>query len=171
MKGNNTEQESAVQVNNNTITINGNKLNDLSKKYLFLEAEQRRSEINYLIKKTDNDQKYALIGMGIYWSWFLSKDITSINKYKLLIVGLPIVVIVFYIIRYANLHRSIKKVAKYLKIIETCFLNDNHIGWENYISNIKNRKGVKDYMHISANLFWILVLLVNIIIGIIYFII
>src|SRR5262245_53717009 len=69
---------------------------DATKDYLKEEQKQRCQEIDHLMAKIEDDQRYGLIITGAVWSWLATNRDKLQSPFDIIAVFVPQVIQVFY---------------------------------------------------------------------------
>ena len=155
MVGATAETESAANSN----------LSEIAKDFLKEEQKQRRQEIDFLIEKTESDQKSGLIITGAYWAWIITNGSKLLFPINIVAICIPTIIMAFFFFRYWSLHNSINGAAEYTLKVEELFDVPTGYGWETHIKD-KRDNGQPNYMFRSTIIFWVALIFTNIILGI-----
>lgn len=141
---------------------------DLKTQYLELEQPQRRDEIVRLVERIQTDQRNAVISTAALWSYYFTHlKMIKENAVSVLAFWLPLIVVVFLIIRYFSYCRSVNRVALYMKKVEGEFLSasgeNTNLGWETFLKVKLGTRG-HDIVYTSL-LFWGLMFLLNLLLA------
>jgi hypothetical protein len=139
------------------------KLSDVAKDYLKEEQRQRRQEIENFLTRIETDQRNALFGMGVFCSWLILSAIDM--QLKKIIIFIPAIITAFFYYRWWIMHQAILATAEYTRKLEFQIgitKDDVNLGWETWL--VKKLKA-QDFASLGGanKLFWILLLGVNLI--------
>lgn len=146
----------------------GYQLEGPAKDYLLEEQKQRRSDIEYLQAKIDDEQRYGLIITGAIWSWTATNQDKLTTPYDIMLALLALTLAVFFFWRSNILSDSIKRSAKYVYKLEARFSLPEGYGWEHWVENYRKEFQSKPSLKNSRKAFWKWLIFVNIALGIIF---
>lgn len=164
-----TKGELQREVNNHP-TTGGVDLRDmpLAVEFLKEEQKQRRAEIENILKRVEDDQRYALLITGVFWSWYA----TNLRQFHPSILHLlqftPALLTFFFAWRWWNLSRSVVRTTEYTIELERTFLSGlpDHFGWESWLLKQRGSQPLKASLKGVHYIFWIGLLLTNAVIGV-----
>ena len=128
-------------------------INEHQRVFLIAEFQDRRTQILNIIKQIDDGQKYALAATVAFWTWIASQKPQVAFYY---VFWFPVLVVLYFMIKWRLLNRSITSIATYVRRIEEEFELPNDLGWEHRDDNIRKQFG---------NLYWVywfLLILLNV---------
>lgn len=132
--------------------------------YLKEEQKQRRAEIEALINRFGEDQRYGLAITGGVWSWFA----TNTDKIKppilYVTIFLPALLTAFFIWRRSTISGSITRCAAYIRELEDAFGVPERLGWERWLS--KNPHSAR--LGRASSAFWYALLFVNLLLALLF---
>jgi hypothetical protein len=143
-------------------------LSEVAKDFLKEEQKQRRQEIENLIARIENDMKIGLIGTGVIWSWLVANSDKLRPPMNVIAVSLPVIIIAFFFLRWSTINTSIAAVADYTKNLEDLFEVPQGVGWEGWLTALRESPRSPWGWIDSAKVLWIGLLVVNIILSFLF---
>ena len=143
---------------------------DLEIRYLEIEQPQRREEIGQCISQMATDQRHAVIVTAAVWSWFFT-HVSDLKQFVLLDFAafVPVTVVIFFVIRWLSLHRSVKRMALYIRNVESRFGLRSPYGWENFLDQKTRLMKRSHDLFLTTALFWLTIFLVNLALGFVFY--
>jgi hypothetical protein len=130
--------------------------------YSMEELKQRRAEIERLIGTIEANQTNALLLTAGAWSWLATNSEKIPPSVSIFILPLPAVLSCLFALRWRALEGWIRLSAAYImKLERQARLPESTGGWENFI--IKHPNPVFRRIH---KVFWLLLLLVNVVMAV-----
>jgi hypothetical protein len=136
-------------------------LSDLAKDFLKEEQKQRRTQIENLIGRIETDQQYGLGITGLVWSWLAANQDKLKAPFNVVAVCIPVMVMLFFLMRWKALNKAILQVAAYTKTVERLFEVPEEFGWETYADRDRRDPRRKDILARSTLLYWRLLIVAN----------
>lgn len=119
--------------------------------FLISEFEDRRKQILEIIRQIDNNERYALVVTGIFWSWLISTK----QSPNYLLTWIPTIIVGYFFIKWRLLSKSITEIAEYIKKVEEIIDLPHSLGWERRQTSIRIKF---TYLYW---IYWLLLLLIN----------
>jgi hypothetical protein len=138
---------------------------DVTKDYLKEEQKQRRQEIDHLMAKIEDDQRYGLIITGAVWSWLATNRDKLQSPFDIVAVFVPVVIMLFFAWRRKVLVFSIQKNAEYLKQLEGLFGVPEGFGWERWLEGYSKTSKRKLTLGRASKAFWYWLIMANLILA------
>jgi hypothetical protein len=138
---------------------------DATKDYLKEEQKQRRQEIDHLMAKIEDDQRYGLIITGAVWSWLATNRDKLQSPFDIVAVIVPVVIMLFFAWRRKVLVFSIQKNAEYLKQLEGLFGVPEGFGWERWLEGYSKTSKHKLTLGRASKAFWYWLIMANLILA------
>lgn len=129
-------------------------------RFLVEEYKALRTQIDNHMKDLLNLEKWALTVAGIFWSWFAT---VGPKNPPGLIYWCPAIMSFLFGMRALGLHVMNLQVGKYIRLVENRLSVSKPDGWENFLCSERPR-----IVMVSAVAFWILLLLFNVLIPLLY---
>jgi hypothetical protein len=128
------------------------------------EQKQRRSEIDALMLRFDEDQRYGLAITGAVWTWFA----TNIDKVPapLLYVAafVPAAIMVFFLWRRSAIASSLQRSAAYVLRLEEAFGVPEALGWERWLAKTFGSSSLSR----ATRVFWYALVLLNLALALLF---
>ena len=140
-------------------------LPDATRDYLKEEQKQRRQEIEHLMAKIEDDQRYGLIITGAIWSWLATNRDKLQAPFTIIAVFVPVVIMVFFAWRRHVLGISIRKNSEYLKQLEGLFGVPEGFGWERWLEGYRKISKYKLTLGKASRTFWYWLVTANLILA------
>jgi hypothetical protein len=136
--------------------------------FLLEEQKQRRAEIENLIKRIEDDQRFGLVITGAIWSWLAANQGTLRPPFDFVIAAIPVMIMFFFRLRWRGLGAGIHRAAAYTIELERFLQLPASLGWESYLSTKRAMREERDLLGGSAYVYWRLLLWANAVIAILF---
>ena len=124
-----------------------------SKEFILAEFNSLREEILARSARIRENERNALIICGAIWVWVAAGSWkTSYN----LIIYIPSVLSILFALKCYAEWKFMRETGAYILKIEDLFRNENDIGWEHYLKDVKKRLIVR-----WSIVYWLLLVFCN----------
>ena len=137
--------------------------------FLLEEQKQRRTELDSVIGRMESDQRNGLLFTGAVWAWLITNQQMVTGRANLIAAALPALVIAFFYYRYTGLLEFTGTIADYTRLLEQKFQLPEGLGWEKYVYELRRTGKWPRSLGKRAKLLWASLLLLNAIIGVLYY--
>jgi hypothetical protein len=137
--------------------------------FLLEEQQQRRRDLDRLISQMESDQRNGILFTGVIWGWLITNGDTITGRVNLIAVILPTLLIAFLYHRYRGLSESIRLIANYTRLLEQEFRVPKGLGWESHVFGLRQSGKWPASLGRRAHLLWRSLILLNVLIGAVYY--
>lgn len=144
-------------------------MEDKSIGYLTEEAGKLRELITTLLNQIEENEKFSLFSSGAIWALVAS---LKWNDTMNIVIWIPSIIALVFSIKRMMLAKTIIVLRDYIRKTEGIISEKigTSVGWESYWQDHKNERSFlkKGYMRWWGNIFWLLILLSNILLALFF---
>jgi hypothetical protein len=160
MKGQSTLEEKNNSMPTSDPSPPGGTPSAISENFVAKQYEALRKEILGTTKQIVGLEYYALLITGATWAWLFEKAAPEVKLLLPLVALVPLSLVSLLCLKRWRLAKHIDKIGAFIKAMEKRFLtNPDASGWEHQEPDLLLKKWAK--------LFWILVIAVNVLAGLV----
>ncbi len=149
--------------NQNSTKTSGADFSTAQEKFLAMEYESLRREMDYLVDEIRKFEKWALALSGAFWAWTTANLESFESSHYLFLPAFHLTLVVFSCYRARELRLLLIKMSEYIVNIEKSFNIPSNLGWESKYQKLLHQSNLRFG---STGWFWTLMVLISLIIDI-----
>jgi hypothetical protein len=133
---------------------------ELHGSFLLEEYKSLRNQIDYQIKEDRDLERYAMIGIGLVYSWLASVPSPSHMIYPAWIF--PPIIALLGMLRARSITKRIDQLSGYVQKLEEEVFDVERYGWETYLKSARKRNRSPG-LGKSRRIYWLVLVIFSIV--------